>query len=154
LKLRLAAVGKVKSKPFAAACADYEKRLRRYAKFELIEVKDVRGRSVPECQLRESDSLQGAVLKGSRVVLLDESGELLTSRELAARMDRDAQTGNGSWTLLIGGSDGHSAALKAQAQFTWSLSPLTLPHELARVVVLEQLYRALTIRKGESYHRD
>ncbi len=154
MRLRLCAVGRVKSKPFAAACADYEKRLRRHAKFELVEVKDVRGRSVGECQERESKALRDSVLKGSRLILLDETGDLLTSRQLAGRMDRDAQTGNGSWTLLIGGSDGHSAELKATAEFTWSLSPLTLPHELARVVVLEQLYRAMTIRKGESYHRD
>jgi 23S rRNA (pseudouridine1915-N3)-methyltransferase len=154
LKLRLAAVGRVKTRHFADACADYQKRLTRYAKFELIEVKDVRGRPVVECRRRESELLAGHVAKGSRLVVLDETGELLSSRQLAARIEADAQSGAGSWTLIIGGADGHSPSLKERADLLWSLSPLTFPHELARVLVLEQLYRALTIRRGERYHRD
>ena len=102
----------------------------------------------------EGDALLAAAAKGSKLVVLDETGELLTSRELASRIERDAQRGDGSWSLLIGGADGHTDALRERADFVWSLSPLTLPHELARVVVLEQLYRAMTIRRGESYHRD
>jgi 23S rRNA (pseudouridine1915-N3)-methyltransferase len=153
LKLRLAAVGRVKTTHFVAACSDYEKRLKRYAKFELIEVKDVRGRSTEECRERESDLLVDKIAKGSRLVVLDETGDLLSSRELAGRIDTDAQRGAGSWTLVIGGADGHASSLKERADFLWSLSPLTFPHELARVLVLEQLYRALTIRRGEAYHR-
>ena len=154
MKIRVAAVGRVKTKHFADACADYEKRLRRYAKFELVEIKDVRGRATEECKDRESAALLEHVAKGSKIVVLDETGELLSSRALARRIDQDAQRAAGSWTLLIGGADGHADSLKQRADFLWSLSPLTFPHELARVVALEQLYRAMTIRRGEAYHRD
>lgn len=154
MRLRIAAVGRVKTKHFGDACHDYERRLRRYAKLDIVEVKDVRGRAPEQAKSREGELLLDAVPKGSKVIVLDETGKLMTSRGLASKIEADAQTGAGSWTLLIGGADGHSDAVRERADLVWSLSPLTLPHELARVVVLEQLYRAMTIRRGEAYHRD
>jgi len=92
---------------------------------------------------------------GSLRIVLDERGEQITSRALAKRISDWEQSGTvKSVALLIGGADGHTEELRRSAQWNWSLSPLTLQHELALVVVLEQLYRAYSIKAGTPYHRD
>jgi 23S rRNA (pseudouridine1915-N3)-methyltransferase len=92
--------------------------------------------------------------KGMFRVVLDERGESPTSRELAKKMAGWQMHGPRDFALLIGGADGHSDELRQAAGWRWSLSPLTLQHELALVVALEQLYRAYTIQAGMPYHRD
>ena len=87
-------------------------------------------------------------------VVLDEHGDHLASRDLAKKIDAWEQRGPRDFALLIGGADGHSDELRKAAGWTWSLSKLTLQHELALVVLLEQLYRAYTIKAGLPYHRD
>jgi 23S rRNA (pseudouridine1915-N3)-methyltransferase len=86
-------------------------------------------------------------------VVLDERGESLTTRALAARMAQWRQRGR-DVAFIIGGADGVAAALKEEADLLWSLSALTLPHQLARIVLAEQLYRATTLLAGHPYHRD
>lgn len=154
MKLTVAAVGRVKTKHFAAACAEYEKRLGRYASYRCNEVKDVRGRPLEEVAAREGEALVAAAPSGAQRIVLDERGELLTSMKLARRLEQDALHGRANWAFLVGGADGHSDAMRQEADWVWSLSPLTMPHELARVVLLEQLYRAMTILRGEQYHRE
>jgi 23S rRNA (pseudouridine1915-N3)-methyltransferase len=88
-----------------------------------------------------------------RVVLLDETGKTLATRELAARLGVLAGE-SPDLALLIGGPDGHAPAVRARAAESWSLSRLTLPHGLARVLLAEQLYRAQTVLLGHPYHRD
>lgn len=154
MRITLAAVGKVRAKHFAEACDDYARRLARYSTFRLVEVKDVRGRPPSDTAARESAALEEAVPRGAYLVVLDERGECVRSAELAARMQQSANRGVSEWAFCVGGAEGHAPELRSRADWVWSLSPLTLPHELARVVLLEQLYRALTICRGESYHRE
>jgi 23S rRNA (pseudouridine1915-N3)-methyltransferase len=128
--------GRMKSAALRAACDDYLSRLRHYAKIEEREVKEAR---VP-------------LPEDSRLIVLDRRGEAWDSEhlaELTERWERDAR----DVTFLIGGPDGVPADVLQRAAQAWSLGPLTLPHELVRVVVYEQLYRAHTIRRGEPYHR-
>jgi len=119
--------------------------LQAYAKVELIEVKEAKGIE------QESAALLAAAQ--GYVVALDEAGELLSTQQLADKLTWLELRGISLLSLLIGGANGHSQVLKRQADALWSLSPLTLPHELARLVILEQLYRVETLRAGHPYHR-
>jgi 23S rRNA (pseudouridine1915-N3)-methyltransferase len=92
--------------------------------------------------------------EGMLRVVLDERGDHVTSRELAKKIDGWEQRGPRDFAILIGGADGHTDELRKVAGWTWSLSKLTLQHELALVVTLEQIYRAYTIKGGLPYHRD
>lgn len=139
MRYRVVAVGRVKDAALRAACDEYLGRLRRYAKVEEQEVKD-------------EARVLGAIPDGSRLVALSRRGEGWSSTALAeqtARWELEAR----DVIFAIGGADALPAAVLTRAERVWSLSPLTLPHELARVIVYEQLYRAHTIRRGEPYHR-
>jgi 23S rRNA (pseudouridine1915-N3)-methyltransferase len=92
--------------------------------------------------------------EGMHRIVLDERGDHVTSRDLAKKLDAWELRGPRDFALLIGGADGHTDELRKAADWTWSLSKLTLQHELALVVLLEQLYRAYTIKAGLPYHRD
>ncbi|MEO8351697.1 MAG: 23S rRNA (pseudouridine(1915)-N(3))-methyltransferase RlmH [Chthoniobacteraceae bacterium] len=92
--------------------------------------------------------------KGMFRIVLDERGDRINSRQLASRISDWEMQARSQVALLIGGADGHADALRAAADWTWSLSPLTIQHELALVVALEQIYRAYTIKAGLPYHRD
>lgn len=136
MRYRVVAVGggRMKSAALRAACDDYLSRIRHYAKIEEREVKEAR---IPE---------------DSRLIALARDGEAWTSEglaELTVGWELEAR----DITFAIGGADGLPHEVLLRAERTWSLGPLTLPHELARVVVYEQLYRAHTIRRGEPYHR-
>lgn len=126
--------GRMKSAALRAACDDYLSRLRHYAKIEEREVKEAR---IPE---------------DSRLIALSRQGESWTSQQLAELTGRWELEGR-DVTFAIGGADALPEEILQRAERIWSLSALTLPHELARVVVYEQLYRAYTIRRGEKYHR-
>jgi len=136
MKYRVIALGgaRMKSAALRAACDEYLSRIKHYAKIEEREVDEAR---IPE---------------DSRVIALAEQGESWTSEQLAELVGRWEMEGR-DVTFVIGGADGLPAGVVDGAERTWSLGPLTLPHELARVVVYEQLYRAHTIRRGEKYHR-
>ncbi len=138
MRYRLIAVGgsRMKSAALRAACDDYLSRIRHYAKIEEREVKEARISSSED----------------SRLVALAREGEAWSSRELADLVGGWEMDGR-DVTFIIGDANGLPADVLHRAERTWSLGPLTLPHELARVVVYEQLYRAHTIRRGEPYHR-
>lgn len=139
MRYRVVAVGRMKDPAFRAACDDYVDRLRHYTRLEEREVKD-------------EARVLGAVPEGARLVALTRTGEEWTSGQLAdwtARWDMDGR----DVVFAIGGADALPDDVLRNAERLWSLSRLTLPHELARVVVYEQLYRAYTIRRGEKYHR-
>jgi 23S rRNA (pseudouridine1915-N3)-methyltransferase len=138
MRYRVLALGgsRMKSPALRAACDEYLSRIRHYAKIEEREVKGART-TLPV---------------GTRLIALAVDGEPWTSPQLADLTGRWEMDGR-DVTFAIGGADGLPAELLAHAERTWSLGPLTLPHELARVVVYEQLYRAYTIRRGEKYHR-
>ena len=139
MRYRVVAVGRVRDAALRAACDGYLERLRRYARVEEREVKD-------------DARVLAAVPDGSRLVALSRAGTPWTSSELAdwtARWERDAR----DVTFAVGGADTLPRTVLERAERVWSLSDLTFPHELARVILYEQLYRAYTIRRGEPYHR-
>jgi 23S rRNA (pseudouridine1915-N3)-methyltransferase len=139
MRYRVVAVGRMKDAALRAACDEYLDRLRHYAKVEEREVKD-------------EARILGAVPEGSRLVALSRRGDVCTSGELAEWTVRWELDGR-DLTLAIGGADALPGDILQRAERVWSLSRLTLPHELARLVLYEQLYRAYTIRRGEPYHR-
>jgi len=153
MRIRVVAVGRDRSGLFAPAVDEYAKRLARYARFELVEVPEARKHAGTA---RARDEEAGAVLARldarERVVLLDERGQEPTSLELARRLERWLAGGK-DVAFVLGGSDGHGEAVRARADETLSLSRMTLAHRLARVVLVEQLYRAFTLVRGEPYHK-
>jgi len=154
MKLALLAVGKPRDAALAGLHDRYVERIRRLgASYETASVADVPSGgqySDEHVRERESKALLAAAEGYGKRVALDRSGELLTSEELAAKLERWPQP---SVAFLIGGPLGHAKALLERCEAAWSLSPLTLPHELVRVIVAEQLYRALSIRRGTPYHK-
>jgi len=140
-RMRILAIGKLRRGWMQEGVAMYLKRL---PGLEILELKD----SSPE---KEAAAVLAALKPDETLLLLSEEGELLSSRALAQAL---GQRGSERLALVIGGADGHAPGLKARAQGLLSLSPLTFPHELARLLLLEQLYRASTILQGGPYHRD
>jgi 23S rRNA (pseudouridine1915-N3)-methyltransferase len=135
------------------AADDYLRRLRRYIGTREVEVREAsREPTIPAQRDAEAARLAERMPAGSRLVALAREGQGWTSAELARRID-EWRLAARPVTFVLGGSHGLAPALLQQAELRWSLGPLTLPHELARVVLLEQLYRAFTILRGEPYHK-
>lgn len=146
MRWRILAIGKPKLDFARAGIDDYAARLQPFASVKLEYLK-------AGAQTDESAALSERS-KGAFRVVLDERGEHITSRELARRIDAWELRSVKEAAVIIGGADGHSEALRQSADWLWSLSRLTLQHELALVVALEQVYRAYTIKAGLPYHRD
>lgn len=153
MRIRLLSVGRDRSGLYAPAVEEYARRISRYARFALEEVPEARkAAGTPRARDEEAASLLERIADGERVVLLDERGKEGTSLDLARRVASWVE-GARDVTLVIGGSDGHGDAIRARAAETLCLSRLTLAHRLARLVLVEQLYRAFTILRGEPYHK-
>lgn len=134
----------------------YARRLPRECSLTLVEIpvgKRAAGSALARLVEREGELMLRAVAKGARVVVLDERGEACDTRTLATRLADWMRDGR-DVALLIGGPDGLAPACIQAADARWSLSPLTLPHGLARIVVAEQMYRAWSVLTGHPYHRD
>jgi 23S rRNA (pseudouridine1915-N3)-methyltransferase len=144
MRLTLLAVGKLRA-GYRALADEYVKRLTRHVQYTEVEVRELGLK-------QEAERLEARVPAGAMVVALDRQGKALSSEQLARELDA-WQLGARPVVCLIGGSHGLHHRLLGAADLRWSLGPLTLPHELARVVVLEQLYRAGTILRGEPYHK-
>ena len=159
MRFSIIAVGKLKERFWSDACAEYLKRLQPYAKTTVIEVPDVDPTRVGgEAAATEREG--EAVLKAlaslpdrTRLVLLAIGGRERSSEELSAHLDKLALSGTSDIAFVIGGSCGVSDAVRARADEQLSFGPITLPHNLARVVLLEQLYRACKISRNEPYHK-
>ena len=152
MTLFILAVGRLRS-AYREVCDDYLRRLGRHARMEEIEVREASRAPTVEAQREEEATrLRARLPAGATVVALTREGSAWSSEELARRVEgwRVAARPLG---FVLGGSHGLSAGFLAAANVRWSLGPLTLPHELARVVVVEQLYRAFTILRGEPYHK-
>lgn len=155
----LITVGKLKEKFYTQAAAEYEKRLQAYCQFKIIEL--------PECRLsdnpspteinaaleKESEMIQAKIPKNAWFCTLTPEGKLLRSEELAGKLADVKLSGKSSACFLIGSSFGIAKNLKDKADFKLSMSPMTFPHHLARVMVLEQIYRAEAIQAGSKYHK-
>jgi len=148
-KTTIIAVGKLKERFWKDACAEYLKRLSAYTDSVVREVPD----STPE---REEAAILAALDKlpdGTHVILLDIRGKETSSEALAQKLEALAVNGASHVAFIIGGSDGVTAAVRARANERMSFGPITLPHNLARVVLLEQVYRAHKIIRREPYHK-
>jgi 23S rRNA (pseudouridine1915-N3)-methyltransferase len=151
--IRVVCVGRARG-PLAEASAEYEERLRRACKFELHELKEEGTPALEprEAMLRERARIE-PLLAGYWVIALDRSGVQKTSKQLAEIVREREERPPQRTAFVLGGPHGIDETLLSDAELTWSLGKGTLPHQLARVVVLEQLYRAFTILRGEPYHR-
>lgn len=153
MKVRVVAVGKVKEPHWRAACEEYLKRLRPYATVEMVEVSDRDlGGDAARAMAAEGADLLRALTEGTHVVALDLAGRELTSEGFSGKLAALMLDGRSDVSFVIGGSAGLAPEVRARADESLALSRMTLPHQLARVVLLEQVYRAFKIMRNEPYH--
>ncbi len=156
MKIHLIAVGHKMPRWVVDGYQEFAKRLPTECKLTLIEIAPGRrskSADVKRAIQNESSKMLAAIPKNAKVVALDERGKAWTTRQLSSQLEGWMAEGC-DVALLVGGPDGLSDECRARAAAQWSLSPLTLPHALVRVVVAEQLYRAWSVMKGHPYHRD
>ncbi len=149
--IRLICVGKLKERFYQDACAEYVKRLGAYCRLEICELPEEAGR--PDGLRREGARVLDSIAPGAFVIALCIEGESMSSEKLAERLAALQTRGVSRLCFVIGSSEGLDAAVKARADLRLSMSPMTFPHHLARVMVLEQMYRALSIAAGGKYHK-
>ena len=158
-KVTVLCVGKLKEKFYREAAAEYAKRLSRYCKLELLELPEERLPEDPSpaqieaALLKEAAAIRAKLPAGAALIALCVEGELRSSEALARQMAAWAGQGVSQLVFLIGGSFGLHPSIKGSAKLRLSMSPMTFPHHLARVMVLEQIYRAYQINAGTRYHK-
>ena len=159
MNINIVCIGKLKEKYWTDAIAEYSKRLGRYCKLEIVELKEER---LPEnaspadeenVKSAEGKSILKALAADSYVIALDVSGKQLSSEQLAKKLESLAVDGRSTIDLIIGGSLGLSDEVRRRADFRLSFSPMTFPHQMMRVVLLEQIYRSFKIIRKEPYHK-
>lgn len=159
MKITILCVGKVKEKYFTDAIKEYSKRLSRYCKLEIIEVADEKtpdGASetvVRQIKEKEGERLEKYIPENAHIIALAIQGKKLTSEKFADQINNLGITGTSQIVFLIGGSLGMSDTLLKKADMLLSFSDMTFPHQLMRVILLEQIYRAYRIIHGEPYHK-
>ena len=146
LKITVIAVGKLKERFWRDACAEYSKRLGGYCNLTVREIADSN-------REQESTLVLEALPENATIIVLDIQGKETSSEALASQIERCTVEGVSHLVFVIGGSDGLTNAVKERASLRMSFGPITLPHNLARVVLLEQVYRAFKIIKREPYHK-
>ncbi len=159
LSVSLICVGKLGEKFWKQACDEYIKRLQGYCKLEVVELPEQKLPDRPSAgQLdaalkKEAQLIQSKIPQGAAVIAMCVEGKTMSSEALAQTISTMTVSGTSKIAVLIGGSCGMDEALKRQAKLRLSMSPMTFPHHLARVMVLEQIYRALNIMEGGKYHK-
>lgn len=158
-KITILCVGKLKEKFYLDATAEYAKRLSRYCKLDILELPESRLPEEPSpAQIQQALDAEAAAItaklpKGGALVALCIEGTPCSSEEMSRKMQQLAVSGKTQLTFLIGGSVGLSESLKRRADWKLSMSPMTFPHHLLRVMLLEQIYRAYQINAGSRYHK-
>lgn len=158
-EMTLITVGKLKEKFYISAAEEYAKRMKGYCNFQIIELQECKLPDNPSpAQItaglnKEAEQIMQKIPKGSWFCILTPEGKLLSSEGLAEKMAQIKSSGKSSACFLIGSSFGIADSVKSAADFKLSMSPMTFPHHLARVMVLEQLYRAEAIQAGSKYHK-
>jgi len=158
-EITLIAMGKLKEKFYLSAAAEYEKRMKGYCSFRLIELPEVRLPEDPSpAEIaagleKEAELILSKVPKGAWFCVFTPEGKLLSSEALAEQMKQVKLSGKSSACFLIGSSFGIAQRIKDKADYKLSMSPMTFPHHLARIMVLEQLYRSEAIQAGSKYHK-
>lgn len=159
MKITIITVGKIKEKYFTDAISEYSKRLSRYCKLEIIQVADEKtpdgASEALETQIKdkEGERILSNIKDGSYVVALAIEGNMLDSEELAEKIEKWGVSGVSQIVFVIGGSLGLSRAVLNRADYKLSFSRMTFPHQLMRVILLEQIYRAYRIIQNEPYHK-
>jgi len=153
--ISVVAVGKLKEKATKELVDEYSKRLSAYTKLEIVEVADEPNSSLPENSIKqiEGERILKAIKKDSYVVLLELKGKELDSVELSNKIEEINTYHSSNITFIIGGSLGVSQDVRDRADFLWKLSNLTFPHNLVRIILLEQIYRSYKILNHEPYHK-
>lgn len=151
MRLRVLWVGKSRETWLKEALSDYAGRIRRYMPLELGEVRDEKGAEAEEMRRRECERLEKQIPPNATLVLLDERGEQLDSPGLASLIGRQRDAGTGELVFVIGGAYGFSDDFRRRGRLL-SLSPMTFTHQMVRLFLLEQIYRAFTILNNEPYH--
>jgi len=153
MQIRLISVGRVRQEFVLAGEAEYLKRLRGSAKVELVEVPAAEGREEARAKAEEAQAVLRKVREHDYLVVLDEAGRTYTSPGLAAHLRELMNRGSSSFTFAIGGFHGWSDEIRARADLILSLSPMTFTFQMSRLILVEQIYRAVTILKGLPYHK-
>ncbi|NLJ24132.1 MAG: 23S rRNA (pseudouridine(1915)-N(3))-methyltransferase RlmH [Firmicutes bacterium] len=159
MRITLVAVGKLKEVYLRKGIAEYTKRLRSYCQLNIVEVKDEafrEGYSSAEQEMvkaKEADRIQKAIPPRSHVIALDIQGQMKSSEEMSALISQLGLEGRSHITFVIGGALGLHSSVLNDANLRLSFSPLTFPHQLMRLILLEQTYRWFTIIRGEQYHK-
>jgi 23S rRNA (pseudouridine1915-N3)-methyltransferase len=155
LRFELLFLGKTKEPYLAAGIADYAKRLARYiaTDIKILKEKKIKKGTAENVRIANDSDILLQSTQGSQLICLDRSGRQMDSLDLAAQVESWAMQGQKKITFIIGGPLGLSPAILTNADLILSLSPMTFTHEMTRLLLLEQLYRACTIRAGENYHK-
>ena len=150
--IKIICVGKIKEKFFKEAIEEYKKRLSKYTKLQIIEVEDVNLPNETLIKQKESELIEKNINDKDYVITLEIEGNEVNSIELSKKIQELEQT-NPNITFIIGGSYGLDEKIKQRSNYKLSFSKLTFPHQLFRVILLEQIYRAYKIKNNESYHK-
>lgn len=151
--MKILCVGKIKEKFYNDAINEYLKRLSKYTKIEIIEVPDIFEQNIENIKKKEKELLNKHISEKDYVITLEIEGETLDSILLSKKIENVMSSGYSNITFIIGGSHGLHEEIKEKADFNLSFSKLTFPHQMFRVMLLEQVYRAFRIINNESYHK-
>jgi len=159
MNITIISVGKLKEKYLKLGIDEYSKRLSRYAKLNIIEVSDEKAPENLSCaeeqivKNKEGDGILKHIKEGTYVIALDLKGKMLSSEDLSDKLKTLGVSGNSNITFIIGGSLGLSDEVLKRADYRLCFSPMTFPHQLMKLILLEQIYRGFRIMKGEPYHK-
>jgi 23S rRNA (pseudouridine1915-N3)-methyltransferase len=159
MKIKIVAIGKLKEKYLKNAVNEYSKRLSRFIQLEIVELPDEKAPekiSLQEQQIvlqKEADKMLQKIPSNSILILMDVQGKAMTSEMFAKTIEDYTISGQSNFCIVIGGSLGIHDSLKQKADLLLSMSRMTFPHQLARVILLEQLFRAFKIMNNETYHK-
>lgn len=159
MKITILAVGKLKEKYWKQAISEYEKRLSAYSKIEIIEVPDEKApenmsdKEIEQVKEKEGQRLLAKIKPQATVITLEIQGKMLSSEGLAEEMQRRMTQGQSDFVFVIGGSNGLHENVLQRSNYALSFSKMTFPHQMMRVVLIEQVYRAFKIMRDEAYHK-
>lgn len=159
MKITLITVGKLKEKYWVQAVDEYKKRISKYAKIELIEVADEKepnnagGKDIEQIKDKEADRILSKIKDNQHVVTLEIHGKTYTSEKLASEYQRWMNTGRSDVVFVVGGSNGIGGAVKKRSDQEISFGTLTYPHQMMKVMLMEQIFRVNKILRNESYHK-
>ncbi len=151
--IKILCVGKIKERFFTEGIAEYEKRLNAFTKFSIVEVKEVNTNDINKNILEEGKNLLSKITEDEFVITLEINGKMIDSVELAKLIEEKLTYGFSKITFVIGGSNGLSEDVIRRSNYHLSFSKFTFPHQLMRLILSEQIYRALTIINNKEYHK-